>query len=254
MLSINLTNSKGRDAMVALRHVSSTLKVRWLDGKGRPATNMRILRAPLEFELQALLRRLSGPDPMSRLAEALIAGDPEVDLEHTGCFLSDTSTVYVDPDQKAVSAVKLWDILRNPDGSQRDRRLHQAQEQNVATTTPLPFSGKLMKKSEIWNRFVFVAKLQVCHSNGLTYDFLYQIARDLELQDSLLFVGAGPKGNQPLIFKRGGTPYRGFLEGRTRGDGYCLILHLANLELKRPEGDAAQQSAKAVRPEGKPAL
>ena len=47
-----------------------------------------------------------------------------------------------------------------------------------------------------------------------------------------MFVGAGEKGNEPLILNRGGIPYRGFLEGRVKGKSYCLILHLTNLELK----------------------
>ena len=51
---------------------------------------------------------------------------------------------------------------------------------------------------------------------------------------NLLLVGAGAKSNQPLVFQRGGTPYRGFLEGRTQGEAYCLILHLSNLELRAP--------------------
>jgi hypothetical protein len=80
-----------------------------------------------------------------------------------------------------------------------------------------------------------VSKIQVQHVNGLTYDFLYGIAKELEEKDSLMLVGAGPKSNQPLIFQRGGTPYRGFLEGRTQGEKYMLILHLSNMELKKPE-------------------
>ena len=232
MGSINLTNSKGRDAMVATRRVATSLRLRWLDASGRPASNTRVCRAPLDHDLGALLRRLAGPEPLNRLGETLIAGDPEVDLERTGSFLRDTARVYVDLDFRIATAVTVWDIIRNPDGSQRERRLRQAQEQNTATETPLRWSGKLLKKSEVWNRFVFAAKLQVRHVNGLTYDFLYEMARELESKDSLLLVGAGAKANQPLIFQRGGTPYRGFLEGRTRGDSYCLILHLANLEMK----------------------
>ena len=120
------------------------------------------------------------------------------------------------------------------------RRILNARVYDVATETPLRWSGKLLKKSEVWNRFVFAAKLQVRHINGLTYDFLYETARELEQKDSLLLVGAGPKANQPLVFQRGGTPYRGFLEGRTRGESYCLILHLSNMELKLPEKAAGK--------------
>lgn len=247
MGSINLTNSKGRDSIVATRRVSTALRLRWLDGKGRQAAGVRICRTPLDHDLGALLKGQggSGPEAMAGLADALVAGDPEVDLERTGGFLHDTARVYVDPDQKIATAVATWDLVRQPDGSVRERRPHQAQEQNVDTPTPLRWSGKLMKKSEVWNRFVFAAKLQVVHVNGLTYDFLYEMARELELKESLLLVGAGAKSNQPLIFQRGGTPYRGFLEGRTRGESYCLILHLANLELKAPEKsekDAAGRS------------
>lgn len=234
MGSINLTNSKGRDAVVATRHVASALRVRWVDAAGRQAHSARVLAAPLDRDLPAILQSLGGDDAIGKVADALIAGDPEVDLERTGAYLRDTSRVYVDGKGHIVTAVQLWDRVHNADGTLRERRPHQAAEPNVATETPLRFTGKLMKKSEVWNRFVFAAKLQVVHVNGLTYDFLFDLARELEQKDSLLVVGGGAKGNQPLIFQRGCTPYRGFLEGRTRDSSYCLLLHLANLELKAP--------------------
>ena len=243
MGSINLTNSKGRDAVVATQRVSTALKLRWLDGKGRQAESVRICRAPLSHDLTALRGNIKAPDELAGLGDALLNGDPEVDLERTGSFLRDTSRVYVDADQKIVKAVTHWDIVHNADGSQRERRAHQAQEQNVATETPLRFSGRLLKKSDVWNRFVFAAKLQVRHINGLTYDFLFEMARELEQKDSLLLVGAGAKSNQPLIFQRGGTSYRGFLEGRTRGETYCLILHLSNMELKLPDAAAGKPTS-----------
>ncbi len=89
-----------------------------------------------------------------------------------------------------------------------------------------------MKKEKIFNRFVFAGKMQISHYNGLTYDFLYAMAKELEEKESLMMLGAGPKSNQPLLFKRGGKTYRGFLEGRTDGPKYALILHLSNMELK----------------------
>ncbi len=239
MGSIHLSNSKGRDAMVATRHITSALRLRWVDKDGRQASNTRVLCAPVDCDLPALQAKLGGD--LARVSDALISGDPEVDIERTGAFLRDTSRVYIDPDQRMVTAVAEWDLVHAADGSLKERRPAQTAEPNVATETPLRWSGKLMKKAEVWNRFVFAAKLQVVHINGLTYDFLFEIARELELKDSLLLVGGGAKANQPLIFQRGGTPYRGFLEGRTRGDGYCLLLHLANLELKTPAADAASK-------------
>jgi hypothetical protein len=35
-----------------------------------------------------------------------------------------------------------------------------------------------------------------------------------------------------LVMNDGGKPYRAFLEGRIKGDKYCLVLHLTDQELK----------------------
>ena len=80
------------------------------------------------------------------------------------------------------------------------------------------------------------------HINGLTYDFLFTMAEELEKKNSLMLLGGGPKSNQPLVLRRGGAPYRGFLEGRVRGDRYCLLLHLSNLELRAPVDEAEPSS------------
>ena len=70
------------------------------------------------------------------------------------------------------------------------------------------------------------------HINGLTYDFLYDMAKKLADANAMMLVGAGAKGVEPLVMSNGGTPYRAFLEGRVDGDKYALILRLTNLELK----------------------
>jgi len=54
-----------------------------------------------------------------------------------------------------------------------------------------------------------------------------------------MLLGAGPKGNGPVVMSQGGTAYRAFLEGRVDGECYCLALHLSNLEMKVPVGGAA---------------
>lgn len=75
--------------------------------------------------------------------------------------------------------------------------------------------------------------------SGLTFDFLFEMAKTLHEQDKLLIVGAGPKGSLPLILSTNGAPYRGFLEGRVAGQSYWLVLHLTNLELKMPASTEA---------------
>lgn len=237
MGQINLSNSKNRDAVVATHSVKIPMKVRWIDEAGRQASTARLLKASMDRDVGALEKAAGGLD---KVAAALIAGDPELDVEKYGKFLKDTSRVFVDPEGKVVRKVIQYEIIRNIDGTERERRVKKTPAPNVATELPLKWSGKLMKKKDVYNRFVFSGKMQVVHVNGLTYDFLYGIAKELEEQESLMLVGAGPKSNLPLIFQRGGSSYRGFLEGRTQGEKYMLVLHLSNMEMKAPAAGAAE--------------
>jgi hypothetical protein len=229
MGTINIANSKGRDAVVGAQSVLKPLKVRWLDEQGRQMQSVRLMRADLPHDLAALEAKAGGREKVSQL---LIDGDPEIDMEMFGSVLKETSRAFINPDGKIVHKVKQFEVIRNPDGTERERRPRRVAQPNTATETPLKWSGKLMKKQEVYNKFVFANKRQICHVNGLTYDFLYGIAKELEETKSFMLMGAGAKGNQPLVLTRGGVQYRGFLEGRTQGDKYCLILHLSNMELK----------------------
>jgi hypothetical protein len=171
---------------------------------------------------------------LEKLGKKLVEDDPEIDLEHFGKYLSETSRVYVS-EKGIVHSVEEFEVIYNPDGSVRERRPRKKEMQNVNSDVPLKWSGKLIKKKDAVKKFVFATKKQLIHVNGLTYDFLYEMAKELHDKDSLMLLRGGEKGNQPLILNRGGKPYNAFLEGRIDGDAYCLILHLSNMELKKPK-------------------
>jgi hypothetical protein len=232
MPDISLCNSLGRDAQVIAESVRIPVRVRWVDDTNRQASSIRILKGTIDRDYDAILEQAGSPD---RVAKALIAGDPELDLEAAGSYLRDTSRVFYNTDRKTVFSVNQMEIVRNPDGTEKARRPKKVPSPNVGAEQPLMWSGKFLPKSEVYNKFVMVQKLQLFHINGLTYDFLYGIAKDLESRNSLMLMGAGAKSNQPIVLRRGSVPYRGFLEGRTRGDEYSLVLHLSNMELKAPE-------------------
>lgn len=239
MPEISLTDSKGRDAAIMAESVRLPVRVRWVDDSGRQAGSARILKGTVDRDYAALLEAAGSPE---KVADALISGDPELDLEATGAYLRDTSRVFVNSDRKVVHAVTQIEIVRNPDGSEKLRRPKKRAAPNVSVEQPLLWSGKLLPKSEVYNKYAMGSKLQLHHINGLTYDFLFSIAKQLEEKQSLLLVGAGPKANQPLILRHGAVPYRGFLEGRTRGNEYLLILHLSNIELKAPDPKPAPEA------------
>ena len=58
------------------------------------------------------------------------------------------------------------------------------------------------------------------------------MAKQLADKDAMMMMGAGASGKEPLVMNDVGKPYRAFLEGRIKGDKYCLILHLTDQELK----------------------
>ena len=240
MPEINLCNSAGRDAVVNMENVVAPLQVRWIDPEGRQARNVRFLKSTLNEDVEALqvLADESGKD----VADLLVQSDVDVNLEIAGSYLMNTSRVYINPQSEIVHKAIQYEIVKNPDGSVREERLAQRTDQNVSGEIPLGWSGVFMKKAEAVKKFVFANKLQLTHINGLTYDFLFGIAKDLEQRDSMMLMGGGPKCNQPLILRRGSLPYRGFLEGRTRGENYLLLLHLSNLEMKFPDADGGDEA------------
>jgi len=165
------------------------------------------------------------------LADALISSDPEIDFEFTGRIAKNMTRVNLDHNGSLVYKIKQIEEVYEPDGTFKEEREPKYLEANINVETAIK-GGKLFPKKEIYNKFIFAKKYQIRHVNGLTFDFLYEIAKELEEKESFMMIGAGAKGNAPLIFQNDGKPYRAFLEGRTKGESYCLIMHITNLELK----------------------
>lgn len=205
--------------------------IRYLNEKGRPVSTRKLLKTDVEHDLPVLLKKSK---KIEKVADALINGDPEIDIESFGMFLSDLSRVYVTA-KGIVHLIEEIEVIYNPDGTERERRPRIKEPQNMNGEYPMRWTGKFIKKDEAIHKFVFTNKKQLVHVNGLTFDFLFDMAKELAEKDALLLLRGGEKGNEPLIMNRGGKPYNAFLEGRVKGDAYCLILHLSNLELKRPK-------------------
>ncbi|MDF1816988.1 MAG: hypothetical protein P1V20_32610 [Verrucomicrobiales bacterium] len=236
MAEINLSDNRGRDAVVNAESVTIPHEYRWIDSQQHQVGTRKILRSTAGNDIETLIREHGDLDTV---AEALINGDPEVDIETYGRFLSETSRAYTNPDGDIVHHLSRWEVVYSPEGEEIKRKPLDVEEPNVAGEVPLAWTGKKMKKVDAIRKFVFSGKMQIQHINGLTYDFLYQMAKELSESESFMVLGGGAKGTKPLVFRRGGLSYRGFLEGRIETNRYALILHLSNMELRRPEDDNA---------------
>ena len=231
-MAINIRNPKGRDAVVAFEAVIPQRDVHFVDEKGKPVVTQKLLKTDIEHDLDALLKKKKGN--LNALAKQLVKEDPEIDLEEFGMYLTDTSKVYVSK-KGIIHIVDEVEVVCNPDGTLRERRPRIKDPQNINTDVPLRWTGKFIDKNEAAHRFVFTHKRQLIHVNGLTFDFLYEMAEELHKRNSLLLIRGGEKGDQPIVMQRGGKPYNAFLEGRIDGDSYLLVLQLSNMELKRPK-------------------
>ena len=168
----------------------------------------------------------------AKLSENLVVSDPELDLELTGKFIDDVSRVYINEEQKPVFRVKKIEKIFSPKAELKEEREPKYNESNIANESIVNWTGKMMPRAKVYNKLVFDKKYQLKHVNGLTYDFLYEMAKELSDKDSLMMLGGGKSGKEPLVMNDGGKPYRAFLEGRVKGEKYCLILHLTDQELK----------------------
>ncbi len=240
MPNINLRDNRKRDAEVRAEHVGQFSEVRYIDQAGEPVRMYKVLKATMEHSLDQLVRSAGAID---KVGQAIVDSDADVDIERVGMFLTGTSRVYVNEKGEMVHNIAQTEIVRSVTGEERERRPRQRAEPNVDAEIPINWTGRLIKKDEAVRRFVFSSKLQIAHINGLTYDFLYSMAKELADTQSLMLLGAGKSGRDPLIFRRGMTPHRGFLEGRIDGDKYILLLHLSKLELKKPEPIAVVETA-----------
>ncbi|MEM7014321.1 MAG: hypothetical protein AAF585_22900, partial [Verrucomicrobiota bacterium] len=157
-IKINIADSRGRDAEVLAGSVSVPMDYRWVDDGGAQAESRKILRATMPRDLAALKAEFG--EEGDAIAEALLEGDPEVDVEMYGQFLEDISRVYVGPDKDIVHKIALYEIVKTPDGEEKEKRLKKSAESNVSTEVPIQWTGKKFKKSKVYNQFVFGLKMQ----------------------------------------------------------------------------------------------
>ena len=238
---IKLANDKKRDAEITFRSLNPKPAITLVQQSGDKVINKRVVKGTSQSSTQALLAKYNekpkeGVDfemqLAARLSEDLVNSDPEIDLELSGKFIEDVSRVYINEDEKPVFRVTKTEKIFSPKAELKEEREPKYNEGNIAGDSVVSWSGKLMPKSKVYNKLVFNKKYQLKHVNGLTYDFLFDMAKQLSDKDSLMMMGGGASGKEPLVMNDGGKPYRAFLEGRIKGDKYCLILHLTDQELK----------------------
>ena len=225
---IHIADAKGRDAEIIFNSKPKKPTVKLVTEKGEEVQSLRVLKGAVNNSFEGMSKSIGEGEA---IAQAMITSDPEIDLNITGRFINGSSRVYIDKDLKPVSRITKKEIVHNPDGSVKEERVPKELLANILSEIAVK-PGKLFPKKDMYNKLVFAKKYQLHHINGLTFDFLFEMAKELHDKESLMMLGGGAKGNEPLVFQDGGKTYRAFLEGRVKDNSYVLLLHLSNLELK----------------------
>jgi hypothetical protein len=170
----------------------------------------------------------------NKLADNILTDNVDIDIETAGKYIGDIDRILFNSKNEILySPPKIKEILYNQKGEEVKKQDPKEIVPNVRDDTPpLKWTGKFFKREEILKKFVITKSIQLRHVDGLTYEFLFDMAKTLEDKKSLMLLGGG-SGKDPLIFQTNGTPYRGFLDGRIKNKQYQLILRLSNMELRK---------------------
>jgi hypothetical protein len=235
---IKLSNEKNRDAEVTYRSLNPKASIKLGINSPGDVINRRVLKSTSTTDFSTLIADFkldkTEDEELQKsilLSEEIIKNDPEIDFEMGGKYISGLQRVYVNEQQKPVFKVRKTEKIFSPTAELKEEREPKYNESNILDQI-VKWTGKMMPKSKMYNKLVFTKKYQIKHINGLTYDFLFEMAKQLSDKDSLMMLGGGKSGKEPLVMNDGGKPYRAFLEGRVKEERYCLILHLTDQELK----------------------
>jgi len=225
---IHLANQKNRDASVKFISLTREPEPTFQYNK-KSIKNARLLINNEETNDDKLVEKYK-----KNLAEKIINEDVDIDINFAGKFIGDIDQIYFNSKSEILyHPPKIMEVLFNNKGEEIKKQDPKEITSNVRDDSPpIKWTGKFFKREEVLKKFVINKSIQLRHIDGLTYEFLFEMAKTLDDQKSLILLGGGSTGKDPLIFQSNGSSYRGFLDGRIKGKEYKLILRLSNLELR----------------------
>ena len=226
---IHIANEKKRDANVRFVSLIKESDPKFAY-KGKSIKNSRLLISSEETSEDSLIKKFK-----NKLAQKILEEDVDLDIEYAGKFVGDIDRILFNSKNEILySPPKIKEVVFNKEGKEIKKQNPKEIVPNVRDDTPpLKWTGKFFKREEILKKFVITKSIQLRHVDGLTFQFLYDMAKTLDNKKSLMFIGGGKSGKDPLIFQTNGSPYRGFIDGRINKNQYQLILRLSNMELKK---------------------
>ncbi len=229
---IKIEDSKKRDAEITFKSINSGSSINLALETGEKPITKKVLKSSKDHSLESLIGKESpSQEEYNKFSERLLEKDTEIDFELFGMFINKTDRIYTNKNNEPVFNIKVVQKINDPNGNLIKEQKPIYLQSNINEENIVKWTGKFIPKVKLYNKVILSSKYQIKHVNGLTFDFLFNMAKLLHEKESFMIMGGG-KGDEPLVFNDGGKTYRSFLEGRIKDKSYCLILHLSNQELK----------------------
>ena len=229
MRLISIGDNTGKNAMVGIQPYFKKSEKKQEE---KSYVSKRVIKTTLKTDITTL-KKESGYDS-EKLFASLLYGNPEIDLNEEGKFAPALHYTYATNKNELASNVHFEERIFFADGNLKDQRTYNESEQNIQNESmPVRWSGITIPVYEALRRYIFVHTYQLFHTNGLTYSFLYDMAKELSEKKIAMFVGAGAGGTEPIVLMKGGKKYRGFMTGQIETEGrYKLLIHLTEIDLE----------------------
>jgi hypothetical protein len=225
MRTISFGDDEGRYSLVGIRPCFTTKEyVKKPDIK-------RVIKSTYKTDGNVLLSKFN--NNKVTLAHEIIENDSDIDFYEEGLEIDYLKQIYLSSDNKIINSVSYEEQVYNSDGELVEKRNYEKTEGNIHDENfPIRMSGLSIPISEALRRYVFSHHYQLIHTNGLTFDFLYKIAKRLSNEKCLMYVGGGVEGKDPVVLIKGGKRYQAFLSGNVVFSNYRLCLHFTNIDLE----------------------
>ena len=229
MKLISIGDGRGKNAMVGIAPYYRKIEKE----EKNTAISHRIIKTSLKTNISALEEEAEGNDDM--FFQNLIKSDPEIDFKEEGRFTGKLHYTYTDEKNELVSNVRFQEQIFYSDGRLREQRTFNTTEANIQNETlPIRWTGVTIPVYEAMRRYIFTHTYQLFHTNGLTYSFLFDLAKQLHEKKEMMFIGGGAGGSDPIVLMKGGKKYRGFMSGAIayNNTSYLLLIHLTDIDLE----------------------
>ena len=174
---IKIEDSKKRDAEITFKSINSGSSINLALETGEKPITKKVLKSSKDHSLESLIGKESpSQEEYNKFSERLLEKDTEIDFELFGMFINKTDRIYTNKNNEPVFNIKVVQKINDPNGNLIKEQKPIYLQSNINEENIVKWTGKFIPKVKLYNKVILSSKYQIKHVNGLTFDFLFNIA------------------------------------------------------------------------------